>query len=154
MSRCRTDRSTLGAQPEVRLLIGRAHEFVIVLGWSKLAGINAIVMALLPLVQIALLVIFVIIIYAIIGLEMFMGAMHKTCFINGTDNLAHEDPRLELALERNNGIKKKTILDDENKPLAMKTLQSSRAIEEKRLGNEHYVGLFDPQTLWWSISLQ
>ena len=57
--------------------------------------LNAIVMALLPLVQIALLVIFVIIIYAIIGLEMFMGAMHKTCFINGTDNLAHEDPRLK-----------------------------------------------------------
>ena len=115
--------------------------------------LNAIVMALLPLVQIALLVIFVIIIYAIIGLEMFMGAMHKTCFINGTDNLAHEDPRLELDIERNHGIKK-TILGDENKPLAMKTLQSSRAIQEKRLGNEHYVGLFDPQTLWRSISLQ
>ena len=49
---------------------------------------------------------------------------------------------------------KKTILGVENKPLAMKTLQSSRAIQEKRLGNEHYVGLFDPQTLWWSISLQ
>ena len=115
--------------------------------------LNAIVMALLPLVQIALLVIFVIIIYAIIGLEMFMGAMHKTCFINGTDNLAHEDPRLELANKRNHGIKK-TILGDENKPLAMKTLQSLRAIQEKRLGNKHYVGLFDPQTLWWSISLQ
>ena len=71
--------------------------------------LNAIVMALLPLVQIALLVIFVIIIYAIIGLEMFMGAMHKTCFINGTDNLAHEDPRLELALEKNNGIKKNNL---------------------------------------------
>ena len=55
-------------------------------------------MALLPLVQIALLVIFVIIIYAIIGLEMFMGAMHKTCFINGTDNLAHEDPRLKTEI--------------------------------------------------------
>ena len=68
--------------------------------------LNAIVMALLPLVQIALLVIFVIIIYAIIGLEMFMGAMHKVghglramvyifqaCFINGTDQLASTDPR-------------------------------------------------------------
>ena len=83
-----------------------------------------------------------------------MGAMHKTCFINGTDNLAHEDPRLELAIERNHGIKKNNLGGDENKPLSMNTIQSSRAIQEKRLGNEHYVGLFDPQTLWRSISLQ
>merc|ERR1719266_1533526 len=55
--------------------------------------LNAIVMALLPLVQIALLVLFVIIIYAIIGLEMFMGEMHRACFINGTDRLAEPDPR-------------------------------------------------------------
>ena len=55
--------------------------------------LNAIVMALLPLVQIALLVLFVIIIYAIIGLEMFMGEMHRACFINGTDRLADPDPR-------------------------------------------------------------
>ena len=55
--------------------------------------LNAIVMALIPLVQIALLVLFVIIIYAIIGLEMFMGAMHRACYINGTDTLASPDPR-------------------------------------------------------------
>ena len=42
--------------------------------------LNAIVMALIPLVQIALLVLFVIIIYAIIGLELFSGLLHKTCF--------------------------------------------------------------------------
>ena len=41
-------------------------------------------MALLPLVQIALLVIFVIIIYAIIGLELFSGILHKTCYDNVT----------------------------------------------------------------------
>ena len=73
------------------LLIGETEKIIFVMK----VVLNAIVMALLPLVQIALLVIFVIIIYAIIGLEMFMGAMHKTCFINGTDNLAHEDPRLK-----------------------------------------------------------
>ena len=73
------------------LLIGETEKIISVMK----VVLNAIVMALLPLVQIALLVIFVIIIYAIIGLEMFMGAMHKTCFINGTDNLAHEDPRLK-----------------------------------------------------------
>ena len=41
---------------------------------------NAILMAIIPLVNIAMLVIFVVIIYAIIGLELFMGAFHKTCF--------------------------------------------------------------------------
>lgn len=39
---------------------------------------------MVPLLHIALLVIFVIIIYAIIGLELFSGAMHKTCFDNVT----------------------------------------------------------------------
>lgn len=34
---------------------------------------------MVPLLHIALLVLFVIIIYAIIGLELFMGKMHKTC---------------------------------------------------------------------------
>ena len=61
--------------------------------WLLQVVLNAIVMALLPLVQIALLVLFVIIIYAIIGLEMFMGEMHRACFINGTDRLAEPDPR-------------------------------------------------------------
>jgi voltage-dependent calcium channel L type alpha-1D len=39
---------------------------------------------MIPLFHIALLVIFVIIIYAIIGLELFSGKLHKTCFKNGT----------------------------------------------------------------------
>ena len=42
--------------------------------------INAILMALIPLINIMLLVCFVIIIYAIIGLELFSGIFHKTCF--------------------------------------------------------------------------
>jgi hypothetical protein len=41
---------------------------------------NAILMAIIPLMNIALLVLFVIIIYSIIGLELFMGAFHNTCF--------------------------------------------------------------------------
>ena len=45
---------------------------------------NAILMAIIPLINIALLVLFVIIIYSIIGLELFMGAFHKTCFNNVT----------------------------------------------------------------------
>jgi hypothetical protein len=48
--------------------------------------LNAILMALIPLFNIMLLVMFVIIIYAIIGLELFSGIFHKACFdeITGT----------------------------------------------------------------------
>merc|ERR1719507_204829 len=52
---------------------------------------NAILMAIIPLINIALLVLFVIIIYSIIGLELFMGAFHKTCFHNVTGEMM-EDP--------------------------------------------------------------
>ncbi|XP_072336839.1 voltage-dependent L-type calcium channel subunit alpha-1S-like isoform X11 [Scyliorhinus torazame] len=47
---------------------------------------------MVPLLHIALLVLFMIIIYAIIGLELFMGKMHKTCFYSGTDIVADEWP--------------------------------------------------------------
>ena len=40
---------------------------------------NSILKAMIPLAQIALLVLFVIVIYAIIGLELFSGVMHSTC---------------------------------------------------------------------------
>ena len=46
--------------------------------------LNAILRAMVPLLHIALLVIFVIIIYAIVGLELFSGTLHHTCYINGT----------------------------------------------------------------------
>jgi len=52
---------------------------------------NAILMAIIPLINIALLVLFVIIIYSIIGLELFMGAFHKTCFDLQTGEMM-EDP--------------------------------------------------------------
>merc|ERR1719340_418400 len=51
---------------------------------------NAILMAIIPLINIALLVLFVIIIYAIIGLELFMGAFHKTCFDEITGDMMEE----------------------------------------------------------------
>ena len=35
---------------------------------------------MVPLLHIALLVLFVIVIYAIIGLELFEGKLHKTCY--------------------------------------------------------------------------
>lgn len=46
--------------------------------------LNSIMKAMVPLLHISLLVLFVIIIYAIIGLELFLGRMHRTCFFIGT----------------------------------------------------------------------
>ncbi|XP_071748883.1 muscle calcium channel subunit alpha-1 isoform X29 [Lepeophtheirus salmonis] len=53
--------------------------------------LNAIIMAMIPLLHIALLVMFVIIIYAIIGLELFSGLLHKTCFHNITGEMEETD---------------------------------------------------------------
>nr|XP_033774311.1 voltage-dependent L-type calcium channel subunit alpha-1S isoform X1 [Geotrypetes seraphini] len=50
--------------------------------------LNSIIKAMVPLLHIALLVLFMIIIYAIVGLELFKGKMHKTCYYIGTDVVA------------------------------------------------------------------
>ena len=42
--------------------------------------LKSIFKALAPLMQIALLVMFAILIFAIIGLEFYSGALHKTCY--------------------------------------------------------------------------
>lgn len=49
--------------------------------------LNSILRAMVPLLHIALLVLFVIIIYAIIGLELFSGKLHETCYDNVTGKL-------------------------------------------------------------------
>ncbi|XP_037832704.1 voltage-dependent L-type calcium channel subunit alpha-1D isoform X1 [Kryptolebias marmoratus] len=54
--------------------------------------LNSIIKAMVPLLHIALLVLFVIIIYAIIGLELFIGKMHATCFVIKTGALVEEEP--------------------------------------------------------------
>ncbi|XP_046731246.1 calcium channel, voltage-dependent, L type, alpha 1D subunit, a isoform X1 [Silurus meridionalis] len=54
--------------------------------------LNSIIKAMVPLLHIALLVLFVIIIYAIIGLELFLGKLHATCFIVGTAVIAEDEP--------------------------------------------------------------
>uniref|UniRef100_A0A8C9QTJ7 Voltage-dependent L-type calcium channel subunit alpha n=1 Tax=Spermophilus dauricus TaxID=99837 RepID=A0A8C9QTJ7_SPEDA len=66
--------------------------------------LNSIIKAMVPLLHIALLVLFVIIIYAIIGLELFMGKMHKTCYNQEgiADVPAEEDPS-PCALETGHG---------------------------------------------------
>ncbi|XP_064492167.1 voltage-dependent L-type calcium channel subunit alpha-1S isoform X2 [Pseudopipra pipra] len=50
--------------------------------------LNSIIKAMVPLLHIALLVLFMIIIYAIVGQELFKGRMHKTCYYLGTDVIA------------------------------------------------------------------
>lgn len=43
--------------------------------------LNSIVTAMVPLFHIFLLVIFLIIVYAIIGLELFQSKLHATCYL-------------------------------------------------------------------------
>nr|XP_046155495.1 LOW QUALITY PROTEIN: voltage-dependent L-type calcium channel subunit alpha-1C-like [Oncorhynchus gorbuscha] len=57
--------------------------------------LNSIIKAMVPLLHIALLVLFVIIIYAIIGLELFMGKMHRTCFYNREGHPFYRGPIVE-----------------------------------------------------------
>ncbi|XP_029456739.1 voltage-dependent L-type calcium channel subunit alpha-1D isoform X4 [Rhinatrema bivittatum] len=54
--------------------------------------LNSIIKAMVPLLHIALLVLFVIIIYAIIGLELFIGKMHTSCYFGGTEILSEDEP--------------------------------------------------------------
>ncbi|KAF4070507.1 hypothetical protein AMELA_G00286230 [Ameiurus melas] len=54
--------------------------------------LNSIMKAMVPLFHIGLLVMFVIIIYAIIGLELFIGKMHKTCYFVRTELYVEDDP--------------------------------------------------------------
>uniref|UniRef100_M4AUT7 Voltage-dependent L-type calcium channel subunit alpha n=1 Tax=Xiphophorus maculatus TaxID=8083 RepID=M4AUT7_XIPMA len=54
--------------------------------------LNSIMKAMVPLLHIGMLVMFVIIIYAIIGLELFLGRMHKTCFDTSTGLMVEDDP--------------------------------------------------------------
>ncbi|XP_036762895.2 voltage-dependent L-type calcium channel subunit alpha-1C isoform X3 [Manis pentadactyla] len=66
--------------------------------------LNSIIKAMVPLLHIALLVLFVIIIYAIIGLELFMGKMHKTCYSQeGIADVPAEDDPSPCALETGHG---------------------------------------------------
>ncbi|XP_062447195.1 voltage-dependent N-type calcium channel subunit alpha-1B [Rhea pennata] len=47
--------------------------------------LKSIMKAMVPLLQIGLLLFFAIVMFAIIGLEFYMGKFHKTCFSNETD---------------------------------------------------------------------
>ena len=43
--------------------------------------LKSIIKAMAPLLQIGLLVLFAIVIFAIIGLDFYEGALHKTCYL-------------------------------------------------------------------------
>ncbi|XP_063835176.1 muscle calcium channel subunit alpha-1-like isoform X1 [Ostrinia nubilalis] len=70
--------------------------------------LNSILKAMVPLLHIALLVIFVIIIYAIIGLELFSGKMHKSCYNRFTDQIMDTPHPCDL----DNGFNCSTIGED------------------------------------------
>lgn len=56
--------------------------------------LKSILKALAPLMQIGLLVMFAILIFAIIGLEFYSGALHKTCYsIHNLDEIVTEGSR-------------------------------------------------------------
>ncbi|XP_018647949.1 voltage-dependent calcium channel [Schistosoma mansoni] len=54
--------------------------------------LNSIITAMVPLLHIALLVIFVIIVYAIVGLELFQSKLHLTCYRNSTHKIPEMMP--------------------------------------------------------------
>ena len=58
--------------------------------------LNSILKAMIPLFHIFLLVVFVIIIYAIVGLELFGGKLHKTCWTNTTDGFSVRREQVSL----------------------------------------------------------
>lgn len=61
--------------------------------------LKSIMKAMIPLLQIGLLLFFAILIFAIIGLEFYMGKFHTTCFEEGTGRSEHRDvffPKLPL----------------------------------------------------------
>jgi len=68
----------------MKLFLLQLFSFVLSSGLQVV--LNSIIKALIPLFHIALLVVFVVIIYAIIGVELFMGRLHKTCYDNITGN--------------------------------------------------------------------
>lgn len=55
--------------------------------------LKSIMKAMIPLLQIGLLLFFAILIFAIIGLEFYMGKFHTTCFEEGTGRSILRDAR-------------------------------------------------------------
>ena len=67
------------------LQVDNTHLFFFNLTYPPQVVINSIFKAMVPLFHVALLVLFVILIYAIIGLELFSGMLHRACYNNITN---------------------------------------------------------------------
>ncbi|CAD5123103.1 DgyrCDS11477 [Dimorphilus gyrociliatus] len=73
----------------------------LVTGFESLQVVlKSIIRAMAPLAQIALLVLFAIVIFAIIGLEFYSGAFHTACRYENTSN-THMEDEFDLAGEEN-----------------------------------------------------
>ena len=64
--------------------------------------LKSIMKAMVPLLQIGLLLFFAILMFAIIGLEFYMGKFHKACFPNSTGEALRylSDPEEDHRLSR------------------------------------------------------
>ncbi|KAM9689180.1 voltage-dependent P/Q-type calcium channel subunit alpha-1A isoform 4-T4 [Trichechus inunguis] len=87
--------STVGTEFDLRTLraVRVLRPLKLVSGIPSLQVVlKSIMKAMIPLLQIGLLLFFAILIFAIIGLEFYMGKFHTTCFEEGTDDIQGESP--------------------------------------------------------------
>ncbi|XP_071330061.1 voltage-dependent P/Q-type calcium channel subunit alpha-1A isoform X3 [Trachinotus anak] len=87
--------STVGSEFDLRTLraVRVLRPLKLVSGIPSLQVVlKSIMKAMIPLLQIGLLLFFAILMFAIIGLEFYMGKFHKTCFDNHTGEIREEFP--------------------------------------------------------------
>ncbi|XP_016387241.1 LOW QUALITY PROTEIN: voltage-dependent P/Q-type calcium channel subunit alpha-1A-like [Sinocyclocheilus rhinocerous] len=87
--------STVGTDLDLRTLraVRVLRPLKLVSGIPSLQVVlKSIMKAMIPLLQIGLLLFFAILMFAIIGLEFYMGKFHTTCFDNITDEIREEFP--------------------------------------------------------------
>lgn len=73
-----------------------AHSLALFVSPGLQVVLKSIMKAMIPLLQIGLLLFFAILIFAIIGLEFYMGKFHTTCFEEGTGRSTLWDVRAFL----------------------------------------------------------
>ncbi|MGH0184615.1 UNVERIFIED_CONTAM: hypothetical protein FKN15_015316, partial [Acipenser sinensis] len=87
--------ATIGADFDLRTLraVRVLRPLKLVSGIPSLQVVlKSIMKAMVPLLQIGMLLFFAIVMFAIIGLEFYMGKFHKTCFSNETGEQAVDYP--------------------------------------------------------------
>ncbi|KAG5854018.1 hypothetical protein ANANG_G00033040 [Anguilla anguilla] len=87
--------STVGSEFDLRTLraVRVLRPLKLVSGIPSLQVVlKSIMKAMIPLLQIGLLLFFAILMFAIIGLEFYMGKFHTTCFSNTTGEMQDENP--------------------------------------------------------------